>query len=158
MVGRRSAQELKIPGSDLTIHAGKKIRKDQLDALKKSGVEAIELVDAEREGAFAVADVVDPSTGEVVLDANEELAERVIAMAQEKGVGEIEIFFPEKDEIGSVLSPRCARIRSAVTKRRSSRSTGASVRAIRPPSTARARSSKGCSSIPRSTTSRASAV
>ena len=45
----------------------------QIEALKKAGVEAIELVDAEREGAFAAADIVDPATGEVILEANEEL-------------------------------------------------------------------------------------
>ena len=49
--GRRP--ELPIPGSDLALHPGKKIRKDQVEALKKAGVEAIELVDTEREGAFA---------------------------------------------------------------------------------------------------------
>ncbi len=104
MVGRRAGQELAIPGSDLSLHAGKKIRKDQVEALKKAGVEAVELVDAEREGAFSAADVVDPSTGEVILEANEELSERVIAMAQEKNVPTLEIFFPEKDDVGSVLS------------------------------------------------------
>ena len=104
LVGRRSAQELPIPGSDLALHPGKKIRKDQVEALKKAGIGAIELADAEREGAFAASDVIDPSTGEVVLEANEELSERVIAMAQEKGTTHIEIFFPEKDEIGPVLS------------------------------------------------------
>src|SRR6202008_1469506 len=35
LVGRRSAQELPIPGSDFSLHAGKKIRKDQVEALKK---------------------------------------------------------------------------------------------------------------------------
>jgi DNA-directed RNA polymerase subunit beta len=104
LIGRRSAAELPIPGSDLALHPGKKIRKDQVEALKKAGVEGIELVETEREGAFAAGDVVDPSTGEVILEANEELSERVIAMAQEKNVAGIEIFFPEKDEIGSVLS------------------------------------------------------
>jgi DNA-directed RNA polymerase subunit beta len=104
IIGRRSASEFPIPGSDLALHPGKKIRKDQVEALKKAGVEGIELVETEREGAFAAGDVVDPSTGEVILEANEELSERVIAMAQEKNVAGIEIFFPEKDEIGSVLS------------------------------------------------------
>src|SRR6187397_3168023 len=104
LVGRRSAQELAIPGSDLALHAGKKIRRDQVEALKKAGVEAVELAEPEREGAFAAGDVVDPATGEVMLEANEELSERVIAMAQEKNVERIEIFFPEKDEIGQVLS------------------------------------------------------
>jgi DNA-directed RNA polymerase subunit beta len=37
-------------------------------------------------GAFTAADVVDPGTGEVILESNEELTPRVIAMAQEKGV------------------------------------------------------------------------
>ena len=104
LVGRRSAQDLPIPGSDFSLHAGKKIRKDQVEALKKSGVAAVELADAEREGAFTAADIVDPKTGEVILEANEELTERAIAMAQETGVEALEIFFPEKDEIGPVLS------------------------------------------------------
>ncbi len=48
--------------------------------------------------------MIDPTTGEVISEGNEELSERVIAMAQEKNVDRIEIFFPEKDEIGPVLS------------------------------------------------------
>jgi DNA-directed RNA polymerase subunit beta len=104
LVGRRAGAALQIPGSDLQIYPSKKIRKDQIEALKKAGVEAIELAESEREGAWAAADVVDPTTGEVLLDANEELSERVLAMAQEMHVESIEVFFPEKDEIGSVLS------------------------------------------------------
>jgi len=104
LVGRRSAVEFAIPGSGLTMHAGKKIRRDHVEALRQAGVPAVELADTEREGAFAAGDVIDPETGEVLLEANDELSERVIAMAQEKKVDRIEIFFPEKDEIGPVLS------------------------------------------------------
>jgi DNA-directed RNA polymerase subunit beta len=104
LVGRRAGAALQIPGSDLQIFAGKKIRRDQIEALKKAGVEAVELAESEREGAWAAADLVDPETGEVLLEANEELTERVLAMAQEMNVDRIEVFFPEKDEIGSVLS------------------------------------------------------
>jgi len=104
LVGRRAGAALQIPGSDLQIYPGKKIRKDQIEALKKAGVDAIELTEGEREGAWAAADVVDPSTGEVLLEANEELSERVFAMASEMNVDRIEVFFPEKDDIGSVLS------------------------------------------------------
>ncbi|GMV20816.1 MAG: DNA-directed RNA polymerase subunit beta [Acidimicrobiia bacterium] len=104
LVGRRAGATIQIPGADMQIFASKKIRKDQIEALKKAGVDAIELQEGEREGAWAAADVVDPSTGEVLLEANEELSERVLAMAQEMQVDRIEVFFPEKDEIGSVLS------------------------------------------------------
>ena len=67
-------------------HAGKKITSNALAALKKAGVEAVEVADAELEGAFAATDVVDPSTGEVILEANEAVEPRVISMAQEKNV------------------------------------------------------------------------
>ena len=104
LIGRRAGAEFQIPGSDLALHAGKKIRKDQVEALRKAGVAGVELVETEREGAFSAGDVIDPATGEVILEANEELSERVIAMAQERSVPAIEVFFPEKDEIGPVLS------------------------------------------------------
>ena len=101
--GLRAAKDITI-GSDVVTHAGKKITSNALTALKKASVEAVEVADAELEGAFAAADVVDPSTGEVILEANEELTPRVISMAQEKNVERLEIFFPERDEIGPVLS------------------------------------------------------
>jgi DNA-directed RNA polymerase subunit beta len=90
--------------NDVLVHAGKKITSNGLAALKKANVEWVEVADAELEGAFAAADVVDPSTGEVILEANEELTPRVVSMAQEKNVDRLEIFFPERDEIGPVLS------------------------------------------------------
>jgi DNA-directed RNA polymerase subunit beta len=101
--GLRAARDVTI-GSDTVTHAGKKITASALAAMKKAGVEAVEVADAELEGAFAAADVVDPSTGEVILEANEEVTPRVISMAQEKNVDRLEIFFPERDEIGPVLS------------------------------------------------------
>ena len=82
------------------MQSGKKITKNAVEALKSANVEAVEISDAELEGAFAAADVVDPSTGEVILEANEALEPRVISMAQEKNVDRIDIFFPERDEVG----------------------------------------------------------
>jgi DNA-directed RNA polymerase subunit beta len=105
LVGRRSAQELAIPGSD-----PRPARRQEDPPRPGRGAEEVRRgsrwswPSPKREGAFAAGDVVDPATGEVMLEANEELSERVIAMAQEKNVERIEIFFPEKDEIGQVLS------------------------------------------------------
>jgi DNA-directed RNA polymerase subunit beta len=103
LVGMRAAKELKA-GSDTVTGAGKKITAAAIAALKKAGVQSVEVADAELEGAFAATDVVDPSTGEVILEANEPLEPRVISMAQEKNVDKIEVFFPEKDDTGNVLS------------------------------------------------------
>src|SRR5438128_713449 len=103
LVGLRAATEVQVPGGEFTIQSGKKITKNAIEALKKANVEAIEISDAELEGAFAAADVVDPSTGEVILEANEPLEPRVVSMAQEKNVDRIEIFFPERDEVGPII-------------------------------------------------------
>ena len=40
----------------------------------------------------------------MILEANEELTPRVISMAQEKKVDKIEVFFPERDEVGPIIS------------------------------------------------------
>src|SRR5881394_3566957 len=103
LVGLRAATEIQVPGGDFTIQSGKKITKNAIEALKKANVESIEISDAELEGAFAAADVVDPSTGEVILEANEPIEPRVISMAQEKKVDKIEVFFPERDEVGPII-------------------------------------------------------
>src|SRR6266576_4084691 len=103
LVGLRGAKDIVVPGENFTVQQGKKITKNALEALKKANVEGVEISDAELEGAYAAADVVDPSTGEVILEANEALEPRVISMAQEKNVDRIDIFFPERDEVGSII-------------------------------------------------------
>ncbi|MES1255737.1 MAG: DNA-directed RNA polymerase subunit beta, partial [Acidobacteriota bacterium] len=104
LVGLRAARDIVVPGANFTVQQGKKITKNAIEALKKANVESVEISDAELEGAYAAADVVDPATGEVILEANEPLEPRVISMAQEKSVDRIEVFFPERDEVGSIIS------------------------------------------------------
>ena len=103
-MGLRAAKEVEIPGTDVVIRAGKRITKSAIAALREAGLSTIEVSETELEGAFAAADFVDPATGEVILEANEEITPRIISMAQEKEVEEIDVFFPERDEVGSVLS------------------------------------------------------
>ena len=87
-----------------TIQSGKKITNSAIAALRKANVEAIEISDAELEGAFAASDIVNPATGEVILEANEEITPRVISMAQENSIDRIEVFFPENDDVGPIIS------------------------------------------------------
>ena len=104
LVGRRAAADVEGPGGDVLIRKQRKLTRTGIEALKRAGIASVELAPEELTGAFAVADVVDPETGEVILEANEELTPRIVSMAQEKEVGAIEVFFPEQDEVGPVLS------------------------------------------------------
>ena len=104
LVGRRAGKDLKIPKSDITVHKGRQITKTAIAALLQTNIKSVEVSDTELEGAFSSTDVVDPETGEVVLEANEEVTPRTISMVQEKKVKELEVFFPELDEAGPVIS------------------------------------------------------
>ncbi|MGZ8789470.1 MAG: DNA-directed RNA polymerase subunit beta, partial [Thermoanaerobaculia bacterium] len=98
LVGLRAAADVKA--GDFSVQSGKKISANAVAALRKANIETIAVVDEALEGAFAAADIVDPETGEVILEANEELTPRVISMAQEKKVERLDVFFPERDETG----------------------------------------------------------
>ncbi len=102
----RAGEDITIPGSEIALTRGKRITKAALRALRAAGITEVpvDMSQVEGEQPFTAADIVDPSSGEVLLEANEELSARVIAMAQEKGIERIDIFFPEKDEVGPVLS------------------------------------------------------
>src|SRR3954452_20392125 len=63
LAGLRAAKDITIPKSDVTIQAGKKITNAAIAALRKANVEAVEISDAELEGAFAAADIVNAATG-----------------------------------------------------------------------------------------------
>ena len=104
LIGQRAKKEIKVPGGELTIGEGKKITASAIAALKKANVEAIEVIDDALEGAIAAADIVDPATGEVLLEANEELTARVLSIAQEKKIDRVEVFFPERDEVGAIIA------------------------------------------------------
>ena len=103
LVGRRAAVEVALDGGR-RIGAGKKISASAVTALRKAGVEWVEVPETELEGAFAAADVIDPATGEVILEVNEEVIPRKVSEAREKQIEEIEVFWPERDDIGNVLS------------------------------------------------------
>src|ERR671912_2755591 len=62
------------------LHAGKKITASVIQQLKAAEVEDIEVTEADLEGAFTVSDIVDPRTGEVLLEANEPLNPRVLSV------------------------------------------------------------------------------
>src|SRR5512138_1490424 len=104
LVGLRAGEDIHVPGTDIVVAKGKKITNSAIVALRKASVEAVRIDDQELEGAFAAQDVIDTQTGEVLVQANEELAARQISILQEKTVERVDIFFPDRDEIGSIIS------------------------------------------------------
>ncbi len=89
---------------EILIKAGRKITAVALEKLRNAKIDKIEVDIADLEGAFVVEDIVNPETGEVLIESNEELTARECAKILEAGTNEFEIFFPERDDVGLVIS------------------------------------------------------
>ncbi len=72
--------------------------------LHKAHLSEIEIDMNDLEGAMTAADVVDQNTGEILLDANQELTSDKIAKMMDAGITELHLFFPERDDVGNVIS------------------------------------------------------
>jgi len=91
-------------GGETVVTQGKKITKGVLRELGKQKIEQAEVAANDMEGAFIAADVVDMSTGEVLAEANQAATETLIGRIVEAGIGSFEIFFPDRDDVGNVIS------------------------------------------------------
>jgi DNA-directed RNA polymerase subunit beta len=91
-------------GGETVVGQGKKITESLYKEILKAKIQQVEVAVNDLEGAFVVADVWDKETGEVFIDANNELTAPLLSKVIEAGIEEFEIFFPERDEVGTVIS------------------------------------------------------
>ncbi len=84
--------------------ANRKIKASTIQAMLDAKVQQVEVTTAEIEGAWVACDVIDLETGEVLAEANQELTTSVLSNIMEAGIGSVEVFFPERDEVGTVIS------------------------------------------------------
>jgi DNA-directed RNA polymerase subunit beta len=102
--GLRVSQAIKDEHGNVVVPAGRKINEALLKDLAKAKVTEIPVAVNDLEGAWAAADVVDLTTGEVLAEANQELNESIVASFIQAGISSFEVFFPEKDDVGVVMS------------------------------------------------------
>jgi DNA-directed RNA polymerase subunit beta len=105
IVDRKLAHEIRNPKSDeVIVGAHKRITENLFKELIKAKISQIRAALADLEVAYSVADVVNRQTGEVLLEANKPLTAELWQAFAESGITEVDVFFPERDEIGLVLS------------------------------------------------------
>jgi len=105
LIGMKVDGDLKVRGgNEPIVRAGKKVTASALKDLRKAKTGEVEIDAAQLEGAFALGDVVNMETGEVLLEANAEVTPAKLQEITEAGVTRFQIFFPERDDLGSVLA------------------------------------------------------
>src|SRR5213592_1740181 len=105
LVDRKLTHEIKNARTDdVIVGAHKRITENLFKELIKAKISQIRAALADLEGAYSVADVVNRQTGEVLLEANKPLSAELWQAFAEGGITEVDVFFPERDDIGVVLS------------------------------------------------------
>ena len=101
--GAKPAHAVVVKGEEIA-HSGRKVTAHTLKALRQHGITEVEVETAELDGAMTAADVVDMETGEVVVEANTELTADRLHKIHASGATAIEVFFPERDEVGNIIT------------------------------------------------------
>jgi len=104
LLGMKLAHSVKSKSGDEVAHSGRKITPAILKEIQKAKVGEIEVDTTDLEGAWAASDIVDTTTGEVLIEANSEITADKLAKILESGVVEMSVFFPERDDVGTVIS------------------------------------------------------
>src|SRR5438132_2819675 len=104
LVGLKLSHRVAAKNGDEIAHSGRKITNAILKEIQKAKISEIEVDNVDLEGAFTASDIVDTKTGEVLLEANNELVADKLAKIFDAGVSEIQVFFPERDDVGTVIS------------------------------------------------------
>ncbi|MGA7293177.1 MAG: DNA-directed RNA polymerase subunit beta [Terriglobales bacterium] len=104
LLGMKLAHSIKSKSGDEVAHSGRKITAATLKDIQKAKISEIEVDVTDLEGAWAASDIVDTTSGEVLLEANSEITADKVSKILESGVVEMTVFFPERDDVGTVIS------------------------------------------------------
>src|SRR6267143_3287859 len=104
LVGMKVDFDIKGRGSEPIIRSGKKVTASALEALRKANIGEVEIDLAQLEGAFALSDIVNTESGEIILEANNDITPAKLQEIIEAGIDNFSVFFPERDDVGPVLS------------------------------------------------------
>jgi DNA-directed RNA polymerase subunit beta len=105
LVDRKFGHEIRNPRTDeVLIAAHKRVTEAAYKELVKARASQVKVLAADLEGAYLVADLVNRETGEVILESNKPITAELWTKLAEAGVSDVDIFFPERDEVGPIIS------------------------------------------------------
>ncbi len=96
--------DIKDNSGKVIVEEGRRITPRHIRQLEKAGVERLEAPLEYLYGRVLARDIVDPDTGEVVLECNGEITEETIAKLRELGVTEFETLYTNDLDCGPFIS------------------------------------------------------
>jgi DNA-directed RNA polymerase subunit beta len=100
--GQRATRDIKVDGS-VVVRKNRKFTRSAIRKMKGAGLETLPMDISEIVGKIAAEDVVDESTGEVLLECNEEVTETKIDRLREAKIKSFKVLFIDNLNVGSYL-------------------------------------------------------
>ena len=105
LIGNKVSHHILNPKTkDEICHAGRKITPTIYKEIEKAKITEVEVSANDLAGAFSVADLIDKNTGEVIIEANNELTPNLAGKVMDARIESMGVFFPERDDVGVVMS------------------------------------------------------
>src|SRR5947209_226796 len=104
LLGIKLTHAIKDKSGNEVAHSGRKVTNAVLKEIHKAHLNEIEIDVNDLEGAMTAADVVDQATGEILMEANQEITAAQLSKMIEAGIEDVHVFFPERDDVGNVIS------------------------------------------------------
>ena len=102
--GQRATRDVRHPDSrEILVKKNRKFTKLAIKKLKDSNIERLPVEVSELVGKVAATDVIDETTGEVILQCNEEVTESKLDELREHGINHFTVLFIDNLNVGSFL-------------------------------------------------------
>ncbi len=100
--GQRATRDIKV-GSDVVVKKNTKFTRGAIKKLQAAKVDRLPIELTDLLGKVSAEDIIDPETGEVLLECNEEVTEITLDRLRESGIGEFKILFIDGLNVGPYL-------------------------------------------------------
>ncbi|MCK6586319.1 MAG: DNA-directed RNA polymerase subunit beta [Polyangiaceae bacterium] len=102
LAGQRATRDIKL-GQEVIVKKNTKFTRAAIRKMKEAKLERLALEPEELVGKVAAHDVVDPETGEVIIEVNEELTEPKLERLRDANIESFRILFIDGLNVGSYL-------------------------------------------------------
>jgi len=103
LIGRRLTYDV-VNGKKVILPAGRKLTRNSISKFKKAGVTEVEVAIEDLVAAVSLSEVVDETSGEILVESNQEINGSVVNSIMEAGITSLDLIFPSLDEVGPMLS------------------------------------------------------
>ena len=103
LLGQRATFEVVDADGEVLVKANRKFTKAAIRKIEEKQLEFIEIPEEEVVGKIASADVIDESTGEVLIECNEELTAAKLEELVTRGINNIKVLFIDNMFVGPYL-------------------------------------------------------